>query len=77
MYHNSYPVSNPQDRCQRWAQVQEVKTLTPSLFHDILVSNWVALFWKGPGAMTLDEIIQDIHALEKDLLVFERKYGIL
>ncbi|MBN1815599.1 MAG: hypothetical protein JXA14_27445 [Anaerolineae bacterium] len=27
--------------------------------------------------MTLDEILQSIHALEEDLLVFERKYGIL
>ncbi|HSJ59465.1 MAG TPA: hypothetical protein VLC95_19930 [Anaerolineae bacterium] len=27
--------------------------------------------------MTLDEILQGIHALEEDLLVFERKYGIL
>jgi hypothetical protein len=27
--------------------------------------------------VTLDEIIQDIHALEEDLLRFERKYGVL
>jgi len=27
--------------------------------------------------MTLDEIIRDIHSLEEDLLVFERKYGVL
>ena len=27
--------------------------------------------------MTLNEILQDIHALEEDLLVFERKYGVL
>jgi hypothetical protein len=27
--------------------------------------------------MTLDEIIQDIHALGEDLLTFERKYGVL
>jgi len=27
--------------------------------------------------MTLDEIIQDIHALEEDLATYERKYGIL
>jgi len=27
--------------------------------------------------MTLDEILQDIHAMEEDLLVFERKYGVL
>jgi broad specificity phosphatase PhoE len=27
--------------------------------------------------MTLDEILQGIHAMEEDLLVFERKYGIL
>jgi hypothetical protein len=27
--------------------------------------------------MTLDEIIQDIHACEADLLVYERKYGVL
>lgn len=27
--------------------------------------------------MTLDEILQDIHALEEDLLMFERKYGVL
>ena len=26
--------------------------------------------------MTLDEILQDIHALEEDLLMFERKYGV-
>ena len=26
--------------------------------------------------MTLDEILQDIHAMEEDLLVYERKYGI-
>lgn len=28
-------------------------------------------------AVTLNEILQDIHALEEDLLVFERKYGVL
>ena len=27
--------------------------------------------------MPLDEILQDIHALEEDMLVFERKYGVL
>lgn len=27
--------------------------------------------------MTLDEIILDIHALEEDLLTYERKYGVL
>jgi hypothetical protein len=27
--------------------------------------------------MTLSEIIQDIHACEEDLLMYERKYGIL
>jgi len=27
--------------------------------------------------MTLNEIIQDIHALEEDILTFERKYGVL
>ena len=27
--------------------------------------------------MTLDEILQDIHALEEDILVYERKYGVL
>ncbi len=27
--------------------------------------------------MTLDEIIQDIHACEEDLLTYERKYGVL
>jgi len=27
--------------------------------------------------MTLDQIIQDIHALSEQLLVFERKYGVL
>ena len=27
--------------------------------------------------MKLDEILQDIHALEEDLLVFECKYGVL
>jgi hypothetical protein len=27
--------------------------------------------------MTLDEILQDIHALEQDLLAYERKYGVL
>ncbi|MBX2998106.1 MAG: hypothetical protein KF893_06300 [Caldilineaceae bacterium] len=26
--------------------------------------------------MTLNEILQDIHAMREDLLVFERKYGI-
>ena len=26
-------------------------------------------------SMTLDEILQDIHAMREDLLVFERKYG--
>jgi len=26
--------------------------------------------------MTLDEILQGIHAMEEDLLVFERKYGV-
>jgi hypothetical protein len=28
-------------------------------------------------AVTLNEILQDIHAMEEDLLVFERKYGVL
>jgi len=27
--------------------------------------------------MTLDEILQDIHAMEQDLQNFERKYGVL
>lgn len=27
--------------------------------------------------MTLDEIVQDIHALEEDLSTYERKYGVL
>jgi hypothetical protein len=27
--------------------------------------------------MTLDEILQDIHALEQDLATYERKYGVL
>lgn len=27
--------------------------------------------------MTLDEILQDIHALEEDLSMYERKYGVL
>jgi hypothetical protein len=27
--------------------------------------------------MTIDEMLHDIHAIEEDLLVFERKYGIL
>lgn len=27
--------------------------------------------------MTLNEILQDIHAMEEDLLNFERKYGVL
>jgi hypothetical protein len=27
--------------------------------------------------MTLFEILQDIHALEEDLLMYERKYGVL
>jgi hypothetical protein len=27
--------------------------------------------------MTLDQIIKDIHALEEELLTFERKYGVL
>jgi hypothetical protein len=27
--------------------------------------------------MTLDDILQDIHALEQDLQTFERKYGVL
>ena len=27
--------------------------------------------------MTLEEILRDIHALEEDLLTFERKYGVL
>ena len=26
--------------------------------------------------MTLDELLADIHALEEDLLAFERKYGV-
>ena len=26
--------------------------------------------------MTLDQILQDIHAMKEDLLVFERKYGV-
>jgi len=28
------------------------------------------------GAMTLEELLADIHALEEDLLGFERKYGV-
>ena len=27
--------------------------------------------------MTLDEILQDIHTLEEDIVVYERKYGVL
>lgn len=27
--------------------------------------------------MTLDEILQDIHALEEDMLAYERKYNVL
>ena len=27
--------------------------------------------------MTLDEILLDIHALEEDIIVYERKYGVL
>ena len=27
--------------------------------------------------MTLDEILQDIHALEEDMLTYERRYGVL
>ena len=27
--------------------------------------------------MTLDEILQDIHTLEEDLVAYERKYGVL
>lgn len=27
--------------------------------------------------MTLDEILQDIHALEEDIVAYERKYGVL
>ena len=27
--------------------------------------------------MTLDEILRDIHAMEEDLLTYERKYGVL
>jgi hypothetical protein len=27
--------------------------------------------------MTLDEILRDIHALEEDMLTYERKYGVL
>ncbi len=27
--------------------------------------------------MTFEELLEDIHALEEDLLVFERKYGVL
>jgi len=27
--------------------------------------------------MTLEDILRDIHALEEDLLTFERKYGVL
>lgn len=27
--------------------------------------------------MTLNDILEDIHALEQDLLTFERKYGVL
>jgi hypothetical protein len=32
---------------------------------------------KGKSTMTLDKILQDIHATEEDLLTFERKYGVL
>ena len=27
--------------------------------------------------MTLDDMLRDIHAMEEDLLMFERKYGVL
>lgn len=27
--------------------------------------------WKGSNAMTLDDILQHIHALEEDILMFE------
>jgi hypothetical protein len=33
--------------------------------------------WKGNDAMTLDEILQDIHTLEEDITAYERKYGVL
>jgi hypothetical protein len=29
------------------------------------------------STVTLDDILQDIHALEQDMLVYERKYGVL
>jgi hypothetical protein len=32
---------------------------------------------EGSDAMTLDEILQDIHALEEDMLAYERKYNVL
>ena len=45
----------------------------------MLYSNQIeeGLLRKGCGAMTLDEILQDIHAAEQDLLTYERKYGVL
>jgi hypothetical protein len=30
----------------------------------------------GGAAMTLEELLADIHALEEDVLAFERKYGV-
>jgi hypothetical protein len=30
----------------------------------------------GGAAMTLEELLADIHALEEDMLAFERKYGV-
>jgi hypothetical protein len=30
----------------------------------------------GGAAMTLEELLADIHALEEDILAFERKYGV-
>jgi hypothetical protein len=41
----------------------------------VVGKGWLGM--EGSGAMTLDEILQGIHAMEEDLLVFERKYGIL
>jgi hypothetical protein len=29
------------------------------------------------AAMTLEDVVQDIHALEEDLRKYERKYGVL
>jgi hypothetical protein len=45
--------------------------------NNIFVSIWATITWMEKHNMTLDDILYDIYALEDEMRVFERKYGVL